>query len=92
MGKSLEAQVIIEAPPDSRALLQSFAPSELCELFIVSGISVAEGQTLSVRVASAEGGKCARCWRVLPTAGAGAKFPSVCDRCAEVLDSIGYAR
>ena len=44
-----------------------------------------DGQTLSFRVRPAQGQKCERCWKVLPTVGADSKHPTLCPRCARVV-------
>jgi isoleucyl-tRNA synthetase len=99
VGNSLEAKVILHAPADSdlRALLEKHR-QDLAEFFIVSDVELAaerpasprthspeEESTLSLLVAKAPGTKCERCWRVLPSVGADAAWPTLCDRCAEVV-------
>ncbi|GAB2702734.1 isoleucine--tRNA ligase [Paenibacillus thermoaerophilus] len=44
---------------------------------------------IAVRVTPAEGGKCERCWVVLPEVGKHGHHEDVCPRCAEVLTEIG---
>ncbi len=39
-------------------------------------------------VTVAEGGKCERCWRVLPEVGANAAYPTLCGRCAGVVAAL----
>jgi isoleucyl-tRNA synthetase len=38
----------------------------------------------------ADGAKCERCWRVVPDVGADDRWPTVCSRCAEALNAIGF--
>jgi isoleucyl-tRNA synthetase len=34
--------------------------------------------------------KCERCWRLIPEVGQDSRFPTVCHRCAEALEAIGF--
>ena len=38
----------------------------------------------------ADGAKCERCWRVVPDVGADDRWLTVCSRCAEALNAIGF--
>jgi isoleucyl-tRNA synthetase len=38
-----------------------------------------------VLVNPADGGKCDRCWQVLPEVGSHANHPTLCNRCADVV-------
>jgi isoleucyl-tRNA synthetase len=91
IGKSLEAKVTITADESTRAALASLSPDELSELLIVSQADIVEGQRIAVEVGPADGTKCARCWRVLPSTGSVAKHPGTCRRCADVLDRIAHS-
>ena len=64
----------------------------LADLLIVSQVETSlsqddpmGGQTLSFRVLPAQGQKCERCWKVLPTVGSDSKRPTLCPRCARVV-------
>ena len=46
---------------------------------------------LIITAAVAEGAKCGRCWRVLTDVGSDARWPTVCARCADALETIGFA-
>lgn len=89
INKSQEAAITVTAPADLLAQLQSYDQKSLTELFIVSSVSFAEGDELSVSVSVAEGEKCPRCWNVTKLGG-NAKYPGVCKRCGDVLELIGY--
>ncbi len=87
IGKSLEAQVEIEA--DSAAtqeLLQGVGPL-LETVLIVSQAKVGKltGSQLRVKVSAAEGQKCVRCWRWTRDVGGNAAHPQLCARCADVV-------
>jgi isoleucyl-tRNA synthetase len=42
-------------------------------------------------VRDAAGGKCERCWRVLPEVGGVAGRPDLCQRCADVVGHLPVA-
>jgi isoleucyl-tRNA synthetase len=46
-----------------------------------------EGPELEVRVEKAEGQKCARCWRIVPSVSADADTLGLCDRCVDAIAS-----
>jgi isoleucyl-tRNA synthetase len=93
VGKGLDARVHIEASEPTLSLLQRYE-SSLKELFNVSQVSLAHiehpnGET-RVTTSAAEGTKCERCWNYTTDVGRDSRYPSVCLRCAEALDAIGY--
>ncbi len=59
------------------------APAEAFRLPEVAGVAVV--------AALAEGGKCERCWKVLPEVGAVAEAPQTCGRCADAVQHLGAA-
>ena len=93
IGKGLDAKVVIEASEPVYTLLQRYAPS-LKELFNVSQVELAHiehpEQKTVVATLAAEGVKCARCWNYTTDVGDDPRYPTVCLRCAEALDAIGY--
>ncbi|WP_051979699.1 isoleucine--tRNA ligase [Edaphobacter aggregans] len=93
IGKGLDAHVHIEATDPTLSLLERY-DSSLKELFNVSQVTLAHiehpnGET-RVTTSAAEGVKCERCWNYTTDVGQNARFPTVCLRCAEALDAIGY--
>ncbi len=93
IGKGLDASVDLLATGDNVSILKRYEPS-LAEFLNVSQASVqevAEAAVLLVKATEAVGGKCERCWRVVPDVGADDRWPTVCARCAEALDAIGFA-
>ena len=81
IGSAMEAAVTITAPAD---LVAACAGLDLAELCITASAQLHEGETLAVRVTSAPGDKCQRCWNIRPTL----NQAQVCDRCAEVLAAV----
>ena len=89
IGKSLEAKVTITADGADYDFLSSFNRDELNDVFIVSGTELVKGtpengQTISVKVAKADGEKCARCWKHSAEA-VEVEGEYVCPRCKKIL-------
>ena len=85
IGASLQAAVTLHSP-EHQALLPD--PAAWAELLIVSQVEFGGTQAESVaEVAVAEGGKCARCWRVLPEVGQDRRHPALCLRCVDAVES-----
>ncbi|HML15168.1 MAG TPA: isoleucine--tRNA ligase [Xanthobacteraceae bacterium] len=95
IGSSLEAAPVIHvADPD---LLAALAGVDMAEVAITSAASVVEGQGppdafrldevpgVAVEPRRAEGRKCARSWKILPTVGADPDYPDVSPRDAQAL-------
>lgn len=89
VNKSQEASVRVIAPADTLAVLESFGPEVLGELFIVSDVTFAEGPELAAQIGAAPGEKCPRCWNYRPL-GTDPSHPEVCGRCAAALSAIGF--
>ncbi|MFP6747117.1 MAG: isoleucine--tRNA ligase [Alphaproteobacteria bacterium] len=97
IGASLQGHPAVYAPGEYLSALEGLDAAEIC---ITSGISLTEGAApagafmvegvagVGVVVALAEGGKCVRCWRVLPevrTDEDGGGEDGVCQRCAAAV-------
>ncbi|QDQ01630.1 isoleucine--tRNA ligase [Lysinibacillus fusiformis] len=95
IGKSLEAKVTVYAKEDVLALLND-ANIDFAQLSIVSDFEVAPFEAApaealalehaSIVVEKATGEKCERCWSISQTVGTNAAHPTVCARCAEVVE------
>ena len=100
IGKALEANIVLVRGGDADNLaetLKRFTLEELADLFIVSGVRVSDDAALygsgaetpvdgvRVVVEPADGAKCERCWKQLPTVGSVAAYPTLCPRCAAVI-------
>ena len=85
IGKSLEAAVTLTVPEAEGWLAET---PNLADLLIVSQVTVQTGSEAAVEVRKAEGGKCERCWKVLPAVGADAEHPTLCPRCAAAVRSL----
>jgi isoleucyl-tRNA synthetase len=96
---SLEALVRLAAPPETRALLDSFG-ADLLDLLKVGRLELdaplPEGATTSelvpglrVHVDASPDPKCPRCWNRRADVGRDARAPELCTRCAEALARAG---
>jgi isoleucyl-tRNA synthetase len=98
LGSGLQAAVELFV---SQSLTDQLRNVDLAELCITSagtarlGPAPADAFTLpdvaevGVRVSSAPGERCERCWRVLPEVGSVPGHADLCRRCAEVVDRPG---
>ena len=85
IGKSLEAAVALTVP-EADGWLASLP--ELADLLIVSQVTVKTGAEAAVEVSKAEGGKCERCWKVLPSVGSDTEHPTLCPRCTAAVRNL----
>ena len=46
------------------------------------------GENLEVQVEPAQGAKCERCWKILPSVGGDSEHPALCGRCAKVVRKL----
>ena len=83
IGKSLEADIVLTVPAED-AFLAEMPAEALADLLIVSQVEVTVGDAIQASVKIAEGGKCQRCWKVLPTVNA----EGLCPRCAKAIQSL----
>jgi isoleucyl-tRNA synthetase len=98
IGSSLDAKVTLYAKEALYPFLQSQIKS-LAPLFIVSAVELkswdgdrlpettvgADLKDLAVAGATAEGKRCARCWRYLDSVGRDHQHPDLCGRCADAV-------
>ncbi len=87
IGNSLGAKVILRASGDDARLLERYR-DDLPMFFIVSQVELQPGAAdaaLAVTVARADGEKCPRCWRMVPTVSSAEATAGLCDRCVAAL-------
>jgi isoleucyl-tRNA synthetase len=91
IGKSLEAVVTLDSDGEFSTLLRKYQDA-LPELFNVSEVELrdATNDLLAVSVRRSEQPKCERCWRYVQEVGRDDRYPTVCLRCADALEEIGY--
>jgi isoleucyl-tRNA synthetase len=98
IGKALEAKVHVLAFVDTLSALRRFPLHGLKEIFNVSQVSIAPNDgrafvgtdTVEVSVEPAEGIKCERCWNYRTDTAPYGPWPTVCGRCAQALNEMGY--
>lgn len=95
IGKSLEAKVTVALPEQLKDVFAS-DDVDYAQFFIVSKFE--EGKesdlpedalkldTVSVAVEKADGEKCDRCWTISETVGSSETHPTLCSRCADVVE------
>ena len=103
IGKSLEAHITLvraQDQADNLTALQEKFQDQWADLFIVSDVEVSDDPALyaqgsdtpiagvRVLVSEANGDKCERCWKHHPLVGANAAHPTLCPRCAKVVQAI----
>ncbi|WP_137742804.1 isoleucine--tRNA ligase [Robertmurraya siralis] len=96
IGKSLSAKVSLYVNGETKDLLESISEN-LQQLFIVSGFEIAgtydaapvdalKLEHAAVVVAKADGETCERCWVLTTEVGKNEQHPTLCPRCAEVVE------
>ena len=86
-GTSLGARVAVAAAGDDLELLGRYR-RDLPMLFIVSEVTLspgAPGAPLAAVATRADGVKCERCWRFVPSVSGDAGREGLCERCVEAL-------
>ena len=85
IGSSLQAAVRLHLPASEAALIDGL---DLESLFITSEVDIASAvaDAVEIAVARAEGGKCARCWKILPEI---KDENGICGRCDSVVNGAG---
>jgi isoleucyl-tRNA synthetase len=90
IGTSLAAHVVLRTRGDAANLLEAYREA-LPMLFIASRVDVepaAEADAeLQVSVSRAEGEKCPRCWRTVPSVSTSTETLGLCERCVGALPS-----
>jgi isoleucyl-tRNA synthetase len=85
VGSSLEAKVALSASKDDLVLLEAYR-DDLPMLLIVSQVTLEQGNgSLTVTVTAADGVKCGRCWRIVPSVSSDPERGGICDRRVDAL-------
>ncbi|MGE5473638.1 MAG: isoleucine--tRNA ligase [Ignavibacteriales bacterium] len=93
IGHSLNAKVTLYADEKNLAFLSGIK-DDLVTIFIVSAVELAKGSAglakgeltgLEIKVESAHGDKCERCWMYSESVGKDAEHPTLCGRCSSVV-------
>ncbi len=90
IGKSLEAKVIMTCKDAQTVETFAAMAEELKDVLIVSAVEVVQGETngedVTYTIEKAAGEKCERCWCYSETVGKHAAHPTLCARCATVVE------
>ena len=93
IGSSLEAQLRLAAPESVYPVLERYR-DQLRYLFIVSNVILERGAAsngdtgLAITIDKAPGQKCERCWNYSTHVAEDSLYPTVCERCSQVLGEI----
>ena len=99
IGHPLDATVTLSVKADDYDALQPYA-DDLRSIFIVSKVSLLKDEKIDdgyeseqvkglfIRIGSAPGEKCERCWVHETTVGTDSEHPSICERCQKSLAKI----
>ena len=91
LGSSLQANLVVTAPPADLQLLQSLG-EDLKFVFIASAVALQPGDELSVRATPSPDTKCERCWHWRADVGSDPAHPQICGRCTSNLFGAGEDR
>ena len=91
LGSSLQAEVLLGAPPETHALLASLGDA-LKFVLITSEATLAKAEALTLTVTPATAQKCERCWHYRDDVGSEAAHPTICGRCTSNLFGAGELR
>ena len=94
IGASLEAAVTLYCGGEVYDLLNSVPMDELADLMIVSRVELVKGEGgaasaiegLGIAAGHATGDKCERCWKYTADIGSHPAHPTLCARCASVIE------
>jgi isoleucyl-tRNA synthetase len=88
IGNSLGAKVAVTPGFEAATLLNQIP--QLKDMFIVSDVEIhpvsGDIENIQVEVSAASGEKCERCWVISPTVGQDTHHPTLCDRCAPIVE------
>ena len=99
IGHPLDAAVILSVDDTLYGLLEPYA-EDLRFIFIVSNVSLLKGEKLdgsfmsenleglAIKIESAAGKKCERCWVYETSVGLDRSQPTICERCQKALSEI----
>jgi isoleucyl-tRNA synthetase len=99
IGHPLDATVVLSVKDDIYGILEPYA-DDLRFIFIVSNVSLLKDQKLddsfisenleglAIKIETAPGQKCERCWVYETSVGSNSKQPSICERCLMALSEM----
>ncbi len=96
IGKAVEAKILLRVQSLPTSVAFDKHEHDLAELFGVSQVEISavpidtSMPSFTTAFEKAEGTRCERCWRYTDDVGSEGMYPSVCARCADALERIGY--
>ena len=90
IGHSLNAKVTLYAEGENYKFLKD-VENQLQTVFIVSGVAIEENarkdeeEKIGVKVETADGQKCERCWMYSTTVGEDKENPTICHKCSQAI-------
>ncbi len=87
IGNALQASVTVNAEGETLAMLREFGEEVLSDLFLVSELTLKEGEGSPTADKSIEA-KCPRCWRQGHGIGEHPDHPDLCRRCGTVIADL----
>jgi isoleucyl-tRNA synthetase len=91
VGSSLQANLVITAPPEDHALLAGLG-EDLKFVFIASAVKLQSGAELAIEAHPSTHAKCDRCWHWRADVGSDPGHPEICGRCVTNLFGAGEPR
>lgn len=91
VGSSLQANLVITAPPEDHALLAALG-EDLKFVFIASAVKLQAGSELAIEAHPSAHAKCDRCWHWRADVGSDPAHAALCGRCVSNLFGAGEAR
>jgi len=89
IGSSFDARIKLLTKAAERYTFLSSLQNDLCEIFKVSQVEIAQEKTLreeiQVEVIKAQGEKCPRCWNYSLKIGSNPAHPLICDNCLKAV-------
>ena len=84
IGSSLQAKVVLTPAAGDLEFLTRYN-AQLPMLFIVSDVEIRTGDAPGIVIERAEGAKCERCWRYVPSVSSEPSCAGLCERCQQAL-------
>ena len=91
IGSSLQAEVVVNAPPETHAMLEALG-DDLRFVFITSRAELRAAGEQSIQAAPSTHAKCQRCWHWREDVDADPAHPGLCGRCTSNLFGAGEPR
>lgn len=85
LGSSLEAQPHLTLNDNEMKAVEG---QDLAEIFISAPAQITGGKVMEISIEKAQGGKCQRCWKILPEVNDNGEL---CNRCSDAIEGMKKA-